>query len=227
MNKFTIGATATGVAIAANIFMFASAQTPVATTPPANPHEFRLEIGPRGNAFLRGTLVSVGSSSVIVKTWGGNWTILVSQETEILPRITGAISDISYFETGDYIGVQGAVDTSLPFTIHAKVLRDRTERQERHDNLQQVRDIQQAGKENGVGRVFEGIGSNIGSNSLTLSAENKTFTVVPTADVQILNRNWLNLSFSSIQNGDKIRVFGSAVSGTITASVIRDVSVPR
>lgn len=85
-----------------------------------------LEVGPKGKALLRGTIQSVSSStssttgSIVVKTWGGNWTVVVYPDTEIVPKgnFPGG------FQVGDYIGVRGQIDPDKTLTVDATVLRN-------------------------------------------------------------------------------------------------------
>lgn len=201
---------------------FAGAQTP---------NQMTLQIGPAGNALLRGTLVSVGANSLVVTSWGGNWNINVSADTQVMPKLTGTSGDISSFKTGDFIGVQGKVNSGSAWTIDATLVRDRSLRQTAQTNVQSVRATEQSGRESGTGRIFVGTASNVGTSSLTLTTTNGTaFTVQPATGAKILNRNWLALGLSQIQSGDTVRVFGTAngtsTGSTITASVVRDISQP-
>ncbi len=88
-----------------------------------------LEVGPKGKAFIRGKIQSIstnsGSSnasstgSIVVKTWGGNWTVVVYADTELVPQ--GAFSQ---FKVGDYVGVRGQIDPDATLTVGATVLRN-------------------------------------------------------------------------------------------------------
>lgn len=207
---------------------FAGAQTGASTTGAATVNmKPVLEIGPNGNTLLRGTLVSVGSNVLTVQSWGGNWTINVVTNTEVLPKITGTSADISNFAAGDFIGVQGTANQSSAWTIDAKIVRDWTVRQTANQNRQAVHQVEKTGKESGVGKIFQGAASNVASSSFTLTSGNVSYAVNVGATTSVINRNWLKLPLVSIQNGDNVRVFGTASGTVITAEVVRDVSVPR
>lgn len=173
-----------------------------------------LDVNPNGGVLLRGTVESVGSSSLVVKSWGGNWTIKVSSSTEIHPKTTG--NSLSGIEVGDFVGVLGQVSISETLTINARLVRDWTEKREAKEDKKE-------------GRLFVGTASTVGSSTLTLSSNTTLYTVYTTSTTKILNRNWLNISFSDIKVSDKIRVWGK-LRGTsttdINAEVVRDISLP-
>jgi hypothetical protein len=84
-----------------------------------------LEIKPNGSVLIRGTVSAVGSDSVTVKTWGGAWTVKVSSTTELITTD----KTLSSIAVGDYVGVQGTISETADYTVDAKVLRNRTEKQ--------------------------------------------------------------------------------------------------
>lgn len=84
-----------------------------------------LEIKPNGTVLIRGTVSAVGSDSVTVKTWGGAWTVKVSSTTEVITTD----KTLSSIAVGDYVGVQGTISEAADYTVDAKVLRNRTEKQ--------------------------------------------------------------------------------------------------
>jgi hypothetical protein len=91
-----------------------------ATSTAATP--LMLEIGARGNVFLRGFVASNASSTIGVQSWGGVWNVRIASTTRLLAHATTTPD----FLVGDYVGVEGIVSTSTPFTIDARVMRDRT-----------------------------------------------------------------------------------------------------
>ncbi|MBI3633210.1 MAG: hypothetical protein HY226_02875 [Candidatus Vogelbacteria bacterium] len=94
--------------------------TPTVATVPSIPAQpMVLQIEPKGNALLRGTIDSIASSSLVGKSWGGNWTVNFSSSTKLMPN------DIAQFKAGDFIGVQGIVNQASPWTIDATIIRNK------------------------------------------------------------------------------------------------------
>ena len=87
-----------------------------------------INIDPNGNVLLRGKILSVGTDSLSVKSWGNPWAIKVNLDTKIASQ-TGKLAD---FKVGDFIGVQGSINEA-DFSITAKVLREWGPRPD-HDN---------------------------------------------------------------------------------------------
>lgn len=100
-----------------------TAVTPVSSVRTAQP--MVLEIGPAGRTLLRGTVVAVGTNSLTVKSWGGDWVVNVSASTKLAPR-----TDIAQFAVGDFVGVNGTVSQSAAWTIDATLVKNWTERKE-------------------------------------------------------------------------------------------------
>jgi len=191
-----------------------------------------VQIGPGGNALLRGTVGSVGPNTLTVKSWGGNWTVSIGSSTTVTPH-EDAANDLSDIKTGDFVGVQGTANSSAAWTIDAKLVRDWTSRktaqQETKTNLQAVRSTEKTGRENGVGKVFEGTASNITATSLTLTTTAGTaYTVNVSSTTKLVDKKFHTLSaLTLVQAGDHTRVFGTASDTTITAQVVRDTSLPH
>ncbi len=78
-----------------------------------------LQVGPKGEVLMRGTVSAVGATSLTVKSWGGDWTINVSTDTKLLPG-TG----ISQFTVGEFVGIQGVVSQTDSWTVAARLVRD-------------------------------------------------------------------------------------------------------
>ncbi|MHB8710582.1 MAG: hypothetical protein ACYC6X_03480 [Minisyncoccota bacterium] len=200
----------------------AFAQTTTSTTPtPTQP--MVLQVGPNGKALLRGTIDSVSAASITVKSWGGDWVVNIPSSAQVLPQ--GAT--LASFQTGDFVGVQGTVDQSTSWTVNASLVRDWTARQalnqEKKQNVQSVREMR-----TGVPRTVQGTVSDLSGESFTLTTSNTVaYSVSLTSGAKTLQRNWLTLDFSQVQNGDTVRVWGPVASSTISASIFRDVSIPR
>lgn len=191
--------------------------------------EMVLQVNHQGKALMRGTIESVGTGSIVVKTWGGSWTVNIGSSARLLPG-----TDISKFKAGDFVGVQGQVSETAALTIDAAIVRNWTvkkaevenkiiERKERHNNVQEIRDVIKTESP----KNWEGTASNINvsGNSLTLTIGGIAYTVNIVADAQIVNKSFLAISLSTIKEGDKVRVWGPVSGTTISAYVIRDVSI--
>lgn len=89
-------------------------------------------------------------------------------------------------------------------------------------NIQSVRETMRSE----TPRNYQGTVSVMNGLSFTLTGSNgASYAVDVVANATVINRNWFTLSLSSIQNGDTVRVWGANASGTITAQIVRDVSI--
>lgn len=193
-------------------------------TTPTQSHPMILEVGPAGRILMRGTIASISSGVLTVNGWGGTWTINVGSGTRVLPM--AASNDLTKFNTGDFVGIEGTVSQTAGFTVDATLVRDWTYRaavtQEQKQNIQSARGIR-----NSSPRDYIGTASNVNGTSFTITAANGTsYTVNVASNAEVVNRNWLTLPLSSINSGDHVRVYGVNASGTITAQIVRDVTIP-
>lgn len=179
-----------------------------------------LEVNSKGKILLRGTVESVASSTLTLKSWGGTWTVKTSSDTKIQPKANGT-STLSAFEKGDFVGVSGQVSETENFTVNAKILRDWTIKKTMKSNEREAKEAKKEGA-----KVYTGVVGTAASSSLTLNSENKTYTVHIASSTKILNRNWLKINFSQIQGGDKVRTYGTLSNTDIQAQVVRDISLP-
>lgn len=214
----TLGFLATGIAFAQTT---ATTQTSVTSSPAMR---MILNVGPGGRVLLRGTVDAVSATSVTVKSWGGDWTINVPVSAQVLPQDIA----LSSFQRGDFVGVQGTVNTSSAWTVDASLVRDWTQRQiinqERQQNVQSVREVIQAG----TPRNLQGTLSGLSNQSFTLTTSNgTTYSVSLSSGVKVYQKSFLNLDFTQVQNGDTVRVWGVVSSSTVSASIFRDLSIPR
>jgi hypothetical protein len=229
MNKKII----TGISIIASIATFAtilvaSAQTTTTSTGAVLAVKAErpiLEVGPEGKVLIRGTIASVGSKSLTVNSWGGTWTVNVSPTTKVLPEATG--NDLTNFKQGDFVGIQGTVSQSSQLTIDAVLIRDWTYRQtvnqERQENIKSANAL----KKSMAPKNYVGTASNVSDNSFTLTINGVANNVNVAPGAKIVNRNWITIKLSDIKDGDNVRVWGINNNGTITASIVRDVSIPK
>lgn len=226
ISGFIVAVLSAGAIILTTIAQTTSTSTPAVTSAVKGLPAMVLEVNQHGKVLLRGTLVFVSSSSnsLTVKSWGGDWTISVSSSTEILPN-----GDITKFQTGDFVGVQGVVNKDALWSINATVVRDWNAVQaintERKENKKEAEEIMKTS----LPKNWQGIASNVNTsnNSLTLTVDNNiAYTVNLISGVKLYSGNWLTIMFSDVKNGDTVRVWGPSSSSTITASVLRDISLP-
>src|SRR3989344_4610541 len=196
-----------------------------------------LQVNPQGRVLIRGTVVATSTNSVTLKSWSGNWTVNVSSGTEVLSK--GAT--LADFQSGDFVGAEGAVSSTTDFTLDARVVRAwyvrevvKRERQEAKQEVRENRQTVQDVIKMLTPRNYQGTVSSLDGRTFTLTTESGiAYAVTLTANAQVLQSNWRTLDFAQVQNGDTVRVWGPATSATastsatITASVFRDLSIPR
>jgi len=82
----------------------------------------RLEIGPLGRVNLRGTLVTVASTTFTVKSWGGVWTVITNASTSFR-RAHERRANLSDFLPGDFLAINGQATTTA-LTIDARMIKN-------------------------------------------------------------------------------------------------------
>ncbi len=82
-----------------------------------------VNINASGEAMLAGTLKSISADSLVVSSWGGDWTILMSSTTKLLRRFDGKAS-LSEFAVGDAVQVKGKVSTTSMWAVNARAVQD-------------------------------------------------------------------------------------------------------
>jgi hypothetical protein len=183
-----------------------------------------VQIGPQGKALIRGTIASVSGSALTVNSWGGVWTVNVSSGAEILPTTIG--KDITQFKAGDFVGVQGSISQSASWTVDATLVRDWTYRQAlNQEQKQNVNSARQTMKGE-TPKNFVGTATNVNGSSFTLTVGGTAYTVNVAGGAEVINRNWATLPIASIQSGNSVRVWGVNTGGTISAQIVRDISIP-
>ncbi len=231
MKKIIIGFAAAAVGAAMAVTLVANAQTSDSTstsgtsgqTASRTHQPMVLQVGPGGRALIRGTVASASNGSLTVNGWGGVWTINVPSSASVYPAAAnGSVAD---FQPGDFIGAEGAVDTSASWTINATLIRDWTMRKtvnaQEQQNRTQVKQLM-----NERPRVYVGTASNVSATSLILTSKSGTaYTVNIEAGAKILNRSWTSISVTSIQSGNTVRVYGINSRGMISATVVRDITL--
>jgi hypothetical protein len=184
-----------------------------------------VQIGPAGNALIRGTVTNVGTDSLTVKSWGGNWTVKIKRDTKFLPR--GLTLD--QIKAGDLVGLNGKVDSEETLTVHATLIHDWTEKkitkEEIKETKKEVKQILKETKPKIHVLTVETIDKI--NNTLTAKLNSQTITVKLANGAKLIDRNFKTIAFDKIEANDKIRVYGVLSDNTLEASVIRDISIPR
>jgi len=189
------------------------------SSPSSYPKPMIIDINSSGKILLRGTITAVGTSSLTVKSWGGNWIINILTDTKIVPGDT-----ISQFTVGDFVGVHGQVKEGVDWTVDATYIRDWSVRQEIQETKKEIKEL----KKSVDAKNWQGTASNINTtnNSFTLMIDEVAYTVSLASGARIVNRNYNDISLASITTGHTVRVWGPATDTTITAYVVRDISIP-
>lgn len=109
--------------------MFATVAASTATSPNPNlrpiANQLRMvQVDPAGNAIIIGTVIAATSNSIIVRSWGGDWRVLVSSAA----RLDGAAGrqSLAAFRPGHVVYVAGIVNQSTPNVVAAKIVHDYT-----------------------------------------------------------------------------------------------------
>ncbi len=201
----------------------ASTATSVSTSVTTPSQQMVLQVGPAGKVLLRGTIDSVSATSITVKSWGGDWTVNVSASASVMPQGV-ALTD---FKQGDFVGVQGTVNSSAGWTVDATLVRDWTARQALNQQVQANTQSMHTMMSSGP-RTIQGTLSGLSGQTFTLTASNGTaYSVSLASGALLLTQGRATLDFSKVSNGDTVRVYGTVSSSTISASIFRDVSVSR
>ncbi len=221
----TVAGIAVGAAILATaLIASAKTATTTTTTTPAASQPMILQVNKDGKALLRGTIASISNGVLTVNSWGGTWTVNVGSSAQILPASAG--NDITQFKTGDFVGVEGTIAQGSLWTVNATLIRDWTYRTavntEVRQNVQEAKQIRNANRP----RDYVGVASGVNGTSFTLTVGGTAYTVDVASGAEVVNRTWIAMPISNIQANDNVRVWGVASSSTITAQIVRDVSIP-
>ena len=160
-----------------------------------------LSISASGRATLGGTIDSLGTNSLTVKSWGGDWTISISSSTKLLRRYDGS-SSLSEFHQGDTVNVNGMADASAAWTIDATKVQDLSI---------QTRNA-----------TFTGTISNVSGSSFDLASKNRgTQHVTVNSDATITIDGQSGV-ISGLQNSMTVEVSGvwNSTQSTIAASKV-------
>jgi len=224
----TLSVLIAGLVLAASVSL-AQTASPSATSsvPVIKPQRVPMvvQIGPAGNALIRGTVTNVGADSLTVKSWGGNWTVKIEKDTKFLPR--GLTLD--QIKAGDLVGLNGKVNIEESLTLRATLIRDWTEKkitkEEVKETKKEVKQILKETKPKIHVLTVEMIDKI--NNTLTAKLNGQAITVKLANGAKLIDRKFKTITFDKIEANDKIRVYGILSGNTLEASVIRDISIPR
>jgi hypothetical protein len=145
-----------------------------------------VSIEPQGKAKLVGTISAISGSNLSVNSWGGTWAVTVDATSTKIIRRLGGVSNLSEFQVGDTLSVQGtAASTSL--TIIAKTIQN--------ESIQMIK----------VDR--NGVVSNISGATFDFVASGKTYKITTDATTKFVI-NGKESSISGLVNGLSARIVG-------------------
>jgi hypothetical protein len=183
-----------------------------------------VQIGPAGNALIRGTVINSEKDSLTIKSWGGNWTVKIEKDTKFLPR--GLTLD--QIKAGDFVGLNGKVNSEETLTIHATLIRDWTERKLIREEIKQnIKEVKEIKKETTPRINILTVGSIDQTNNTITATMNGQTINIKINNAKLIDRNWKTITLDKIQPNDTIRVYGILSGNTLEAYVIRDISIPR
>ncbi len=189
-----------------------------------------VNIGPNGVTSLSGSVVSVGTNTLTVKSWGGNWYINTGSGTTVLPSGT-TVGDVSGIKVGDAVSVKGTTRTTASWTIDAKSINDgvnkpKTGIGEKKNGSEKPANVGEKGKTSNhqvvIGKNYVGTASNITASSLTLTSNGTVYTVNISSSTNVQDKTRHTLALNAVQANDNLRVYGVLTGTTIAAQVVHD-----
>ncbi len=241
---------ASGTALAPSSFAPSPPSVPAVPATGTTPAPEAVSIGADGTALVRGTVTAVAPNDLTVASWGGLWDIRSGGPgaTTAVPAGPSSDSDFSNIRVGDFVGVDGIAMNSAPSSVNATFVRDWTTNpvvasvpasptpQSASSTLPAPVPSTSPSTGTSTGSpssqlpagvsLYTGTASNVdptsGSFTLTDSSGN-AYTVTTDANTTLWNSAGTDIPFSSIQNGDSVRLDGTATDATtIAATVVRD-----
>ena len=213
----TLSVLIVGLVLAASVSLAqTTSQSATSSAPVTSPHPLPMvvQIGPAGNALIKGTVTNVGTDSLTVKSWGGDWTVNIDTNTKFLPKGL----PLKQIKAGDLVGLNGKVKSEETLTVHATLIRDWTEKKITKEEVKETKPQIHVLTVETVDKT---------NNTLTAKLNGQTITVKLANGAKLIDRNSKTITFDKIEANDKVRVYGVLSGNTLEASVIRDVSIPR
>jgi hypothetical protein len=81
--------------------------------------------GSAGDVLIRGIVRSATTDSVVIQSWGGPWTLRMISGGSVIAGAASA-EDMSGIAAGDFIGAQGHISATEPYTVDVTLMRDWT-----------------------------------------------------------------------------------------------------
>lgn len=167
-----------------------------------------VQVNNNGAVTLRGTVGGVSSASLVVKSWGGDWTVSVGSATKIVSRSSTAIA-LADIKVGDFVAVHGTMKTNAGLSIDAKQVKD-----------QFVPDRS---------ATLRGTITSIGVSTLTVKSGDTTWTVNVTPTTKLSSKFAIATTLGAMKVGDAVVVTGTVSAGattTMSATEVKDLSLP-
>lgn len=166
-----------------------------------------VQVGPKGEVTLRGTVGTVGATSITVKSWGGDWAVNVGTGVKLNSRANDVIA-LADIKAGDVVMVQGDMKAGAGLTVDARQIKDHRI----SDSVARVR----------------GTIASIGANTLTVKNGDVTWTVNTAATTKFAAKFEGATTLAAMKVGDEVMAKGVLVTGsttTLNATEVKDVSL--
>lgn len=161
-----------------------------------------VQINPNGNVTLRGTVASVGGASIVMKSWGGDWTVNVGAGVKLNSRANGVIA-LTDIKVGDVVMVQGAMKTGAGLTVDARQIKD------------------QFIPDRSV--LIRGTIASVGTNVLTVKSGEVTWTVNTTDATKFTSKFVAATTLAAMKVGDEVTASGVLAAGATTTFIATEV----
>lgn len=168
----------------------------------------------RSPFFGKVTAIATSTQSFVVATdTNGTQTVFVSAATQITKEGV-VVATLANLQVGDQVSV-GGLWNQVQSTIQAERVKIFLNPQIKQTTF--------------AGTLLSVASTTAPTQIVIIASGNGSAheNVVVNADTSILDRNWAKTTLASFATNDKIRVYGAAEGATITATVIRNVSIPR
>lgn len=168
-----------------------------ASSTASNQSHMAVNINPAGRAHLEGTVVSASTSSLVVASWGGNWTVNIGADTKVNAGKTQASS--TQIKAGDRVIVNGSIVSGSGLSLNAKTVND--------VSLAAAASLVKEARK-GVSGVISNL--NAAARSFTLTLKNGSQVIVSLAnDASLRIGKTVTSTLSGLANGERVNVSGS------------------
>lgn len=166
-----------------------------------------VQVNPNGEVTLRGAVKSVGTASLMVKSWGGDWTINIGTGVKLISR-ANAVLVLADMKVGDIVTVHGSMKPNAGLTVDARQIKD------------------QFIPDRAV--VVRGTIASIDANTLTVKSGDTTWTAATAATTKFVAKFGGVTTLTAMKVGDEVMVKGVLAAGSATAiqaTEIKDISL--